>query len=221
MIKLAFNKIEKGDSYKEKVYRQIKDSIITNILEPGYQLNERDLSESLGISRTPVREAIQMLEHEGWVKTEPWKGTYVIEITEQDIMEVFKLREVLETMVIEELMNRIGDDNIKELENYVSVQTKYYKEHNIIEFTKTDKKFHFYLATLTGNKRLIQILDNLGEMVMALGIRAIRTEDRCKETIKEHNNIIIGLKNNDVSKAREAMKYHILRTKAVYLNKEE
>lgn len=210
---MNINKLSKAVSYKEKVYNEIKSAIITQRLKPGEQLNERVLAEKLGISRTPVREALQMLEKEGWVRTEPWKGTYVLDITEQDIEEVFQLRMALETLVIDLIIQRISEEHIDKLEEFLQKQTEYCDESKADEFIKVDRDFHMYLAYLTGNKRLIQILNNLSDMMRRLGIRAIKTEERYIETLQEHASIIKGIKARNLSNARQAMMYHILRTK--------
>lgn len=210
---MRLRKLDRAVSYKEKVYEEIKSAIIAERLKPGQQLNERKLAEELGISRTPVREAIQMLESEGWVKTEPWKGTYVLDITEQDIEEVFQLRMSLETLVIELIIQKIDQKEINRLDEFVKQQVDYCKEYRADEFIRTDRDFHMYLADLTGNRRLIQILNNLSDMMRRLGIKAIKTQERYKETIEEHKNIVKGLKEKNLLKAKEAMMHHVLKTK--------
>lgn len=206
------SKISKAISYKEKVYDELKSLILSNQIKPGELLNERSLAEKLGISRTPLREAIQVLESEGWLKTEPWKGVYVSEITKHDIAEVMQLRMVLEPLVVELIIKDINEEQICEIERLFKKQKDYYSQENGVEFIRTDKEFHMYLAQLTGNQRLIQILANLSDMVTRLGMRAIARYNRYKETLWEHQNIIRSLKDKDVNSARQAMIYHVLTT---------
>ena len=216
---MLINKLAKTVAYKDKVYEEIKSAIIADKLTSEGPLNERLLAETLGISRTPVREALQMLEHEGWVKTEPWKGTYVLDITEQDIEEVFQLRMTLEPLVIELIIQTLKDEHCRNLDEFFRIQTKFSEEMNADDFIKTDRDFHMYLAELTGNRRLIQILSNLSDMMRRLGIKAIKSKIRYEETLQEHAKLIKELKRRDLSKARQATIYHILRTKEnVYLH---
>ncbi len=151
---LTLNKLNKAVSYKMRVYEELKSAIINEKLKPGEVLNERKIAEELGISRTPVREAIQMLENEGWVNTEPWKGSYVVNITNQDVEEIFQLRRTLESLVIELIVPKIGELEINKIEELINKQSRYCKEYNAENFIYKDRDFHMYLVHLTNNKRL-------------------------------------------------------------------
>lgn len=217
---MVLNKLEKATSYKEGVYNELKQAIIGQRLRPEEQLNERNLAEKLGISRTPVREALHMLEKEGWVITEPWKGTYVLDLTEEDIEEVFQLRMALEPLVIELITERLSKENLERLDELYAEQTKYQQCFDADAFISTDRHFHMYLTDLTKNKRLIQILNNLSDMMQRLGIQAVAHQARYQETLDEHARIIAELKKRNLIKARQAMIYHVLRTKEhVYNNR--
>lgn len=205
-------RVSKAVSYKEKAYEILKTSIITHKLKPGEQMNERVLAEKLGISRTPVREALQMLENEGWLKTEPWKGTFVSDITVQDIKEVFQLRIALEPMVVELAAENMENKEIEKLEQLLHKQKLFFEQKNAPDFLKTDMDFHMCLAQATGNQRLINILNNLNDMIIRLGMYAIQTYNRYIQTLKEHQRIIDALKIRDAVAAKDAMIYHVLTT---------
>lgn len=207
------NKVEKTVSYKDRVYKEIKSAIISQRLKAGEQLNERMLAEQMGISRTPVREALSMLENEGWILTEPWKGTFVLDLTLQDVEEVFQMRMVLEPLVVELIIPKLDEKICGAMQDILNEQQKHMQELNADEFIRVDRDFHMFLCDLTGNKRLIQVLGNLSDMLQRLGIKAISQEARYKEVLDEHAKIINALLDNDPVKAKQAMLYHILRTK--------
>ena len=212
-VKLSLNKLAKAISYKEKVYEELKSAIISQRLALGELLNERDLADKLGISRTPVREALQRLENEGLVITEPWRGTRVNEIKEKDIEEVFQLRLALEPVAVELALQRMTAEDLTSIEQLRKQQISFNKHTDADAFIKTDMDFHMLIARLSGNKRLIQIVGNLIDIMRRLGISAIQTQERCAETLEEHAQLIKALKNKDIPNARQAMIYHILRTR--------
>lgn len=219
-MEIELNKITKLASYKDKVYEELKNAILSQRIKPGESLNERLLADSMGVSRTPVREALKMLENDGWVYTEPWKGTFVAEVTQEDVEEVFQLRMVLEPLVIELL--KLNSESLQKLDEFYALQSKLGDELKNEDFIKIDRHFHMYLASLTGNKRLISIMENLSDMMILLGITAVRKKNRIQETLREHLSIIKYLKDNDLKNAKEAMIYHVLRTKEqVYDNWEQ
>jgi Transcriptional regulators len=214
---MGLTKLARAISCKEQVYEKLKTAIINQVLKPGERLNERILAENLGISRTPLREALHRLESEGWIFTKPWKGTYVSNITEQDIEEVFQLRGTLEIMVIELITQQMNPEQLLRIDEIHQMQIRLGDEFKAGEFIEIDKSFHMYLAELTGNKRLIQILGNLSDMMQRLGITAIQTNERYRETLQEHTSIIDSLKTKDIIKAKQDMLYHVLKTrKTVY-----
>lgn len=211
---MVLNQLEKAVSYKEKVYDELKSAIIALRLKPGEALNERSLADTLGISRTPVREALQRLENEGLVVTEPWKGTRVKEITAEDIEEVFQLRLALEPLAVELAIHNMSDGDDAVIEQLHNEQRRHWENYDADEFIKADMKLHTFLVNLSGNKRLIQIIGNLIDSMRRLGISAIQTEERCRETMEEHSALIKALKERDLPQARQAMTYHVLRTRA-------
>ncbi|MEN6411324.1 MAG: GntR family transcriptional regulator [Veillonellales bacterium] len=209
---MEITQVAKAVSYKEKIYEEIKTAIINRVLKPGEQLNERILADKLGISRTPLREAFKRLETEGWVVTEAWKGTYVTEITAEDIEEVSQLRMTLEVMVIELIIQKITPGQLLKIKELHQNQAQLGDEFKAGDFIELDRNFHMYLAELTGNKRLIQILANLSDMMRRLGITAIQTAKRYRETLQEHAGIITALEAKDLVKAKQAVLFHVLNT---------
>lgn len=205
-------KIEKAVSYKEKVYKELKSAIIAQKIKAGEILNERKLAERLGISRTPVREALQMLVNDGWVIVEPWKGAYVSPITKKDLVEVFQVRLALETLAIELIVEKITEAELEVLSDILLKQEKLWENYQADAFIKVDREFHMVIAQITENKLLIDMLNNLSDMIRRIGVQAVEDVNRYMETLDEHTRILNALQERNKEKATNAMKEHILLT---------
>ncbi|WP_209125643.1 GntR family transcriptional regulator [Alkalihalobacillus sp. BA299] len=210
-------KINKFVSYTDQVYRELKSSILLGKISTGDFIQERSIAEQLGVSRTPVREALKRLEFEGWLETIPWKGVIVKEIEEQDVIEVFQCRLANEIFVIKHITPNITDEQLDDLQNIFDNMKIALTENNSDEFIHEDRKFHMYLAQLTNNSRLIQFLDNLSDQMLRLGIRAITRESRTVETLEEHEKLLLALKRRSTEEAVKAMEEHIYQTKDILM----
>jgi len=212
-------KIEKVVTYKDKVYKEIKAAIIAQKIKPCEILNERKLAEELGISRTPVREALQMLVNDGWVSVEPWKGAYVNPITEQVLTEVFQVRLALESLAMELIVEKISIEELDTISEILVKQEKLKENYQADEFIKVDREFHMVLAGITNNKILIDMLNNLSDMIRRIGVQAVQDVNRYMETLDEHYNILNALKEKNKAGSVYAMQQHILLTKENVFNR--
>ncbi|MFT9846342.1 GntR family transcriptional regulator [Aneurinibacillus sp. REN35] len=213
---MPFSKIEQPQSFKQHAYEKIKNAIIDHQILPGEPLFERNLSESLGISRTPIREAIQLLELEGWVQSIPRKGTFVCNISRQDVEEVLQLRKANEALVMELLIPTITEEKMEDIDRIYGHQSV--EKENNQRFISIDKDFHIYLAELSGNRRLAQYMQTLSDQMRWFGIQALNLPDRAEQTLHEHAVIIEGIKNRDVEQAKQAVIEHIDRTREAVLS---
>jgi DNA-binding GntR family transcriptional regulator len=202
-------------SLKQQAFESIKNAIIDQTILPGQILYERQLSEMLGISRTPVRESIPLLEMEGWVTSIPRKGTFVCDISVEDVEEVFQIRRAIEVLVVELLIPVISDREIENIERLYGAQAKLTEDKN--KFILTDKDFHIYLAELSGNRRLVQLMGTLSDQLRWFGVRALKAPNRNEQTLKEHALVINAIKNRDVEKAKKAVLNHIEHTREAIL----
>lgn len=209
---MQLNQIPKMISYKEKVYNQLKQAIIKNELKPGEVLNERFLADKLGISRTPIREALHYLESEGWVETEPCRGTWVRRITINDIEELYQMRRGLESLAVELAIQSMDEDGIQDLEKMVQKLSvlDLNLDHKI--FVDMDTEFHLYLAKISRNGLLYQSMNGLMDMMAMYVIQnMIRKTDPYSIPIKEHIEILNMMLNKDVDAAKLAVVKHINR----------
>ena len=215
---MELQKIDRSYSYREKAYQELKKGIIGLLFKPGQPLYERELSERLGVSRTPVREALQLLEREGWVRTVPWKGVYVSEISAQDMEEVLQLRCANEALVVELVTSRITDEQVQELEAIFKEQRSRLLSENNQAFIDSDRDFHMRLAEMSGNRRLTQLLLTLSDQMRRLGVQAVTIPGRVNGTMEEHRKILDALRERDTQKAREAMVFHIENTRTAVIS---
>lgn len=204
--------IEKSVSYKYKVFEKIKEDIITGVYSQGEVLNERQLAETLGISRTPIREALQMLCSDGWVVKEPYKGTVVRTFDANYVMKAQKVRRVLELLAIEDAMANISDKDIEELSEILHKQKLCLNNYNPAEFMKLDRDFHERIHALSKNEILLDLLQNLNDIIRFFGIKVLLVYERSIGTLQEHLNILEGIKLRNVELAKRAMDYHLLKT---------
>ena len=193
-------------------YQKIKAAILNEMYEPNQILNERKLAEEFQISSTPVREALKILEGEGWVKIIPWKGAIVNQITQKEIDEIFQIRLIIEPAIIELLQNKIDYKKRAYLDKLYENQKKTKTKK---EFILADREFHMTFAEWTENLQLIEMVKGLNDRIYMVGHKAINSKDskREEESLEEHYKIIQALKNNDIMLAKNFMIAHVIETK--------
>lgn len=205
--------LEKQLPYKHKVYEILKKAILSGHLAPGDVLNERKLSEELGISRTPVREALQMLAQDGWLQIETYKGAVVREFDWRYMMETARIRSALEACAVEDAAPNITDEDLLRLEEIQEEQRKMVENFDVQAFIILDRRFHTYIYELSGNQQLLRLLENYYDIFRFLGTQAVmNSEERRLTTLAEHQAILDALKRSDTTGAVQAMKNHMFHT---------
>lgn len=206
---MQLNQIPKMISYKERVYDELKQAIIKNELKSGEILNERHLAVTLGISRTPVREALQWLEREGWVETEPCKGAWVRRFTDQDIADIYQIRRVMEPLAIALAVPRMGAAEDRHLSELLERQKCATKVVDHKTFTDMDLEFHLYFAKISGNRLLYESLSALMERMSMYLIHTIRRTQPYSVPIAEHMKILNAVLQRDTTAGQSAIVEHI------------
>jgi DNA-binding GntR family transcriptional regulator len=202
----------KLDNYKplrDIVFDAIKEAILTGRLKPGERLMEVQLAEEMGVSRTPVREAIRKLELEGLVVMVPRKGAYVSGLTLKDVAEVFEIRSSLEGLAATLAAERITEDEIKSLDKILSDITQASEKGDTETVIKKDMEFHQVLFSASRNQRLAQIINNLKEQIDRFRIQSFSNPVRVKSVLSEHKGIIDAIKQGDAENAEKLAKAHI------------
>lgn len=206
-------------SYKNQVYDRIKEGIITGLYLQGEVLNERKLAKDLGISRTPVREALQLLNKDGWVVIERYKGALVRTFDKDYIKDILDVRRSLEILAVEKAALNAKEEDIKFLEQNLLQQENCFLDYTPAKFMKLDREFHRKTYNLSYNELLIDILDNVNDIIRFLGIQVLRVPERHKSTLKEHTNIYLAIKSKDIEEAKKYMDIHMIETAKHTLNK--
>ena len=194
---------------RDVVFNTLREAILTGDIEPGERLMEIRLAEKLGVSRTPIREAIRMLQLEGLVNMTPRRGTVVAEISNEDLKNVLEVRKVLEQLAVAKACENISDETVNELRENIKEFNAAIRKKNPSDIANIDVVFHDIIYKATGNERLIQILYNIREQMYRYRLEYIKDQDTRKTVVRDHENLINAIVNKDVEKARSIIVAHI------------
>ena len=195
---------------RDVVFNTLRQAILKGELKPGERLMEIQLANKLGVSRTPVREAIRKLELEGLVLMIPRKGAEVAEITRQDMEDVLEVRTALEELAVKDACDHITDAQLSELKKASNEVKKALLEgKDLVTCADADMHFHDVILSATNNRRLIQMLNNLSEQMYRYRMEYLKDERTHKTLIEEHDAIRRALKKHDKVKAGAAIRVHI------------
>ncbi|NBI06239.1 GntR family transcriptional regulator [Senegalia massiliensis] len=194
---------------REIVFEHLRESIILGKMAPGERLMEIQLAEELGVSRTPVREAIRKLELEGLVIMIPRKGAYVSEVSLKDIKEALEIRVSLEGLGAYLAAERIEDDELKQLIKKHEELKGYADKKDVEGILKKDEELHKIIFNAARNSKLIEMVDSLKEQVQRFRVSYVSSHSQAAELYKEHKKIIDAIVNRDKSKAKKYAEEHI------------
>jgi len=208
------------DSYqplREVVCEALREAIISGVLKPGERLMEIQLAEELGVSRTPVREAIRKLELEGFVIMILRRGTYVADLSIKDINEVFEVRTSLEVLAAGLATERITDDELEKMERLLVHIGEYIEKGDMDKIVEADSQFHDILYQATRNDRLVQIISNLREQLTRFRSISMAYPGRLKNTLEEHSRLVEALAARDQQLAERLATEHMENTEQTLL----
>lgn len=194
---------------RDVVFNTLRQAIITGEFAPGERLMEIALANRLGVSRTPVREAIRKLELEGLVVMIPRKGAEVARITEKDLRDVLEVRSSLEELAAELATERMNDEYREKIEKSLKEFEQAIQRGDNGEIADSDMEFHDVIFDATGNARLIQILNNLREQMYRYRVEYLKREEAHPQLIAEHAAIIEYISKGEKKAATDIMCKHI------------
>ena len=194
---------------RDVVFNTLREAILKGDLKPGERLMELQLASKLGVSRTPIREAIRMLEQEGLAVTTPRKGAEVAKMTLKDMEDVLEIRDALDELAVRIACQKISDEQLKQLEDMKELFEKSTQTGNVKKIAEADVTFHDVIYEATGNPKLVTLLNNLREQVYRYRVEYIKDPKNYPTLIAEHEAILESLKNRDVKNAVEAMHVHV------------
>ena len=199
---------------REIVFNTLRQAILKGKIKPGERLMEVHLANKLGVSRTPVREAIRMLELEGLVIMEPRKGARVAEIERQELNDVLELRRGLEELAIKKACERITSEELKRLDAAAEefsnlVKNNKGSESDLIALAEADVNFHDVIYEATHNRRLVQLLNNLREQMYRYRMEYMKDAASRQLLDAEHKEICCAVRSGDVQRAHKCICEHI------------
>lgn len=194
---------------RDVVFNTLRQAILKGELAPGERLMEIQLAERLGVSRTPIREAIRKLELEGLVLMIPRKGAEVAKISEKSLRDVLEVRRSLEELAIELACQRMTPDSVDDLERKQEEFRVAILRGNAMEIAETDEAYHDVIYKGTCNDRLVQMINNLREQMYRYRLEYIKDEEKRQILLMEHDNILEAVRQRKVEEAKEAMREHI------------
>ncbi|HHW31241.1 MAG TPA: GntR family transcriptional regulator [Clostridiaceae bacterium] len=194
---------------REVIFNTLKEAIIVGELKPGTRLMEVQLAEKMGVSRTPVREAIRKLELEGLVTMVPRKGAHVASLSPKDIVDVLEVRAALDGLAASLSSLKMKEDQIKELRQINKQFANFVAKENLQGSIKKDVEFHELIYRSSGNEKLMQIVSNLREQVQRFRVIYLKDYSSQKDIESEHEEIIEAIAKKDPEAALNAAKRHI------------
>ena len=195
---------------RDVVFNTLRQAILRGELKPGERLMEVQLANKLGVSRTPIREAIRKLELEGLVLMIPRKGAEVADITEKSLMDVLEVRKALEELAVQLCCDKITGKEIEELHRAADDFRRILKtSDDVTEIAEADVRFHNIIYLATGNQKLIQILNNLREQMYRYRVECIKRKESHPILIAEHEEIIRRIENKEKKEAADIVCRHI------------
>lgn len=202
-------KLENYKPLRELVFESLREAIITGKLSPGERLMEIQMAEEMGVSRTPVREAIRKLELEGLVVMIPRKGAYVAGLSLKDIADVFEIRGALEGLAAELAAERITEEELEGLERYLVKISEETESGDLSKVVETDTDFHSLIYSASRNQRLTQIINNLREQIQRFRKTSLSYPGRMKVAVEEHRKIVEAISARNGELARNLAHEHI------------
>ncbi len=194
---------------RDVVFNTLRQAILTGELKPGERLMEIHLANRLGVSRTPIREAIRKLELEGLVTMIPRRGAEVAQITEKSLKDVLEVRRALDALCAELACDRINDEEKEKLRQACDTFARATGTGDATTIAAADVAFHDIIVEATGNRRLVQLINNLSEQMYRYRFEYIKDTSQHQTLVDEHRIIYESIVGKDKETAAAAARTHI------------
>ena len=209
----AVEPIASPESFKRKAYTALKDVIVSMDVyrsRADIRLDERQLARDFGISRTPVREAMAQLEREGFVRSVPRRGIYVVRKTKHEVIEMITAWAALESMAARLITENASDDEIAALRKMFATFENGEVRAHLDEYSEVNIEFHQTIIRMSRNSVLIDLAENLFTHMRMIRRKTIGEKDRVDRSIRDHMNIIEALEARDTARAEDLVRDHAL-----------
>jgi DNA-binding GntR family transcriptional regulator len=205
----------------DKIYQLLKENIVRHRLEPGARLLDQEIADSLNVSRTPVREALNRLGAEGLVDIVPRRGAFVVNLSDKDIKDVYEVREVLEILAIRLALPRMTDKDLAVLDEILEECATALERQDYLVCFELDRKFHDEIVRMSGNAKLAEVNTLLGGNIQTTRWRHCQDGHRQQISLQEHRGILDALKKRDADRAAEFVSHHINSVKRDLLTEQQ
>jgi DNA-binding GntR family transcriptional regulator len=206
---MGLSKIKKSESLAKTALKVLRRSILTNELKTDVVYNEKSLASDLGISRTPVREALLELSSKRLVKFLPQKGVMINTFSDKEIEDVFEIRTALEVFAIQKACLVREPLNISHLSRLMDEQKTAAQTGDAVAFMEADRQFHISFIRLTDNEYLMEMMQDIRDIMHLMGIKALIRKSRMQEVIREHDAVLSAVKNGNAAEAAAQMETHL------------
>jgi DNA-binding GntR family transcriptional regulator len=203
---------------REVVYESLRSTLISGKVPVGERIIEKEYAQRLNISRTPVREALKQLETEDLIEYIPRLGVVAKKITKEDVIEIYRIRESLEFLVICQAMENITPDEINKISELLDLTEIFNMEGNINEVNKLFTEFNFLISDASRMRRLPMMISNLSNYLQRFRNISILDNDRRERALVEHRQILNAIVSKDKDLVEETIKSHLEVSLNVVLN---
>lgn len=193
----------------QRVYARLQGLLLRGDIPPGTQLDERSLAEEMGVSRTPLREAIGQLVSEGIVEYRPYRGNFVRTFTVKEINDLFRVRIALESLAMRLAIPKLSQEDIGHIRAILDDVQAALDRNDIEGYNEADGRFHYTIIHTTGNVPLMEALDRLGGQIGLVRALANRDPQVVERTAHERPLILDALEARDADEAARLMEEHI------------
>jgi DNA-binding GntR family transcriptional regulator len=211
--RLVVGPIDNRETFKDKAYTALRNVIVSSDIyrsRTDIRLDERQLAQDFGISRTPVREAMAQLEREGFVRSVPRRGVYVVRKTKDEVVQMITAWAALESMAARLITESASDGDIAGLRRMFATFEDDKLHAKLDEYSEVNIAFHQKIIELSGNQVLIQLAANLFTHMRMIRGSTIGEDDRVERSIRDHMNIIQALEARDTERAEDLVRQHAL-----------
>jgi DNA-binding GntR family transcriptional regulator len=205
--------LDDTSTFADRAYRALRDVIVSLDVyqsQGDVRLDERRLAQDLGISRTPVREAMAQLEREGFVRSIPRRGVYVVRKTKREVIEMIAAWAALESMAARLITRQASDQDIAGLRAMFTTFADGRIDAKLDEYSEVNIRFHQAIIRMSDNKVLIDLAENLFTHMRMIRRKAIGEDDRADRSIRDHVNIIEALERRETERAEALVREHAL-----------
>lgn len=203
---------------RDIVFEELRNAIFKGELKPNQRLIEEDIAKQMGISRTPVREALRMLENEGLVMHVPRRGVLVTGFSDEDIDEIYKIRGVLEGLAASLAVDRITNKEINELENILRDMKTLINEGKFNKLMELHNRFNYVLTRACRSPRLCGMIDTMQEYLEETRMISLSSKERQIKAHEEHVSIVEAIKSKDKELVEKLVRDHTENARLAYFH---